>query len=126
MDDHPPGRVDLEPCDVFMPLHLRLKRDGTITHVGPTLRKMRPEDDLLGRSLFEVFDLVRVFSTWSSTLELSQATRPMANQPAKKPNTADRLQDTRTKTTSPRMLEPSASLPPRKTSIYYFSNFCHP
>ncbi|MCA8879219.1 MAG: diguanylate cyclase [Rhodobacteraceae bacterium] len=42
-----------------MPLHLRLKRDGTITHVGPTLRKMRPEDDLLGRSLFEVFDLKR-------------------------------------------------------------------
>jgi diguanylate cyclase (GGDEF)-like protein len=45
--------------DRLMPMHLTLNADGIITHYGPTLAKLLADQSLLGRSLFEAFDLRR-------------------------------------------------------------------
>lgn len=45
--------------DELLPLHVRLARDGTILHAGPTLVKLRPGRDLAGLDLFAVFELKR-------------------------------------------------------------------
>ncbi len=44
--------------DVFCPMHLVVNQSGHITHCGPTLRKLRP-DDLVGRRVLEVFHVKR-------------------------------------------------------------------
>ncbi|OSP54303.1 diguanylate cyclase [Pseudoruegeria sp. SK021] len=45
--------------DILLPMHLRVSGTGEILHAGPTLRKLRPEGQLIGRQFFDVFDLRR-------------------------------------------------------------------
>jgi diguanylate cyclase (GGDEF)-like protein len=57
----PPSVVALpvEALDRMMPLHLRLAADGRITGYGPTLAKLLAGQSLVGRGLFEAFELRR-------------------------------------------------------------------
>lgn len=43
--------------DALCPMHLRIRDDGTISHIAPTLAKLRPT--LVGRAFFDVFDMSR-------------------------------------------------------------------
>ncbi|MDG1470422.1 MAG: GGDEF domain-containing protein [Ascidiaceihabitans sp.] len=45
--------------DVLCPMHLALDATGHIAHVGPTLRKLRPDVELVGQRFLEVFMLKR-------------------------------------------------------------------
>ncbi len=45
--------------DVLMPMHVRILPDGRIGHVGATLAKLDPETRLVGRALFDVFEIRR-------------------------------------------------------------------
>lgn len=45
--------------DLLMPMHLKIDPAGQITHVGPTLAKLRPGRDLAGLSVFDLFDILR-------------------------------------------------------------------
>lgn len=45
--------------DVFCPMHLAVSKTGHITHVGPTLRKLRPGQMWAGLRFLEVFRLSR-------------------------------------------------------------------
>lgn len=45
--------------DRLCPMHLRLDAGGGIAGVGPTLRKLRPGQDLIGQPFFELFELRR-------------------------------------------------------------------
>ncbi len=45
--------------DTLCPMHLTLDPTGHITHVGPTLAKLRPGDVLSGERFLEVFELRR-------------------------------------------------------------------
>ena len=56
------------PCDISVvsamldtlcPMHLRVTETGHIVHVGPTLRKLRPAEDLCDKRFLEVFQLER-------------------------------------------------------------------
>lgn len=51
--------LPLEAFDRFMPLHLRVDDAGRITGHGPTLAKLTQGPPLIGRPLFEAFDLRR-------------------------------------------------------------------
>ena len=52
--------VDILPVlDVLCPMHLVIDRTGHITHAGPTLRKLRPDNPMTGRRFLEVFELRR-------------------------------------------------------------------
>lgn len=51
--------VPMEAFDALMPLHLRVDAEGRIIGHGPTLAKLAAAPGLLGRLLFEVFDLRR-------------------------------------------------------------------
>lgn len=43
----------------LMPMHLHISPTGHIASVGPTLAKLRPNDDLVGQRLLEVFEIKR-------------------------------------------------------------------
>lgn len=45
--------------DMLMPMHLKINPEGRITHVGPTLAKLRPGRELEGLSVFDLFDILR-------------------------------------------------------------------
>ena len=45
--------------DVLCPMHVLLSHTGHIVHAGPTVRKLRPESELVGLRFLEVFDLKR-------------------------------------------------------------------
>jgi diguanylate cyclase (GGDEF)-like protein len=45
--------------DILCPLHLGVDRDGTITHLGPTLRRISGECRIIGTPFLEGFDLLR-------------------------------------------------------------------
>ncbi len=45
--------------DMLCPMHVMISRTGHITHVGATLRKLRPELDWVGARFLEVFALKR-------------------------------------------------------------------
>lgn len=45
--------------DVLCPMHLVLNATGHIVHAGPTISKLRPEQDIVGRRFLEVFMLKR-------------------------------------------------------------------
>ncbi|WP_323785133.1 sensor domain-containing diguanylate cyclase [Thalassovita sp.] len=48
-----------ELLDTLVPMHLQLDGEGRIIHVGPTLTKLRPGVDLIGESVFDLFDIQR-------------------------------------------------------------------
>lgn len=48
-----------QTLSVLCPMHIRLNNTGHITHVGPTLAKLRKESGFVGRRFFEVFELSR-------------------------------------------------------------------
>ena len=54
-----PAVLPRAALDKLMPLHLVLAPDGTITGHGPTLIKLTAGPSLIGRNLFEVFELRR-------------------------------------------------------------------
>jgi len=43
----------------FMPMHMHVSLTGHILSVGPTLAKLRPNEDLVGQRLLEVFEMKR-------------------------------------------------------------------
>ena len=45
--------------DVFCPMHMVVSDTGHITHVGPTIRKLRPAEQWIGLRFLEVFRLSR-------------------------------------------------------------------
>lgn len=45
--------------DIFCPMHVVLDSTGHITHVGPTLRKLRPGKSWTGQRFLEVFRIIR-------------------------------------------------------------------
>lgn len=45
--------------DMLLPLHLQVGSDGFITHAGPTLQKIWPDEPLVGLRFLEVFELRR-------------------------------------------------------------------
>lgn len=45
--------------DALCPMHLTMGADAVICHVGPTLLKMRPEGQILGRTFWDVFAVRR-------------------------------------------------------------------
>ncbi len=45
--------------DVLCPMHIFVSATGHIRHMGPTLKKMRGGDALIGKRFFEVFELKR-------------------------------------------------------------------
>ncbi|WP_343231159.1 GGDEF domain-containing protein [Thalassovita aquimarina] len=45
--------------DTLMPMHLQIDHKGRITHAGPTLAKLRPDRDLRGVCLFDLFEVLR-------------------------------------------------------------------
>lgn len=48
-----------EVLDVICPMHLTLDAQGMITHIGPTLRKMRPEYQLESQPFLGAFKVLR-------------------------------------------------------------------
>ena len=57
----PDGAVPFQPdaLDTLMPMHMRVSVTGHVLSVGPTLAKLRPDEDLVGARLLEVFELKR-------------------------------------------------------------------
>ena len=50
----------LDPLlDVMCPMHLVLSATGHVVHAGPTARKLRPGQPLIGKRFLELFDLKR-------------------------------------------------------------------
>lgn len=59
-DGRPDGYLlDAGTLSAFMPMHLVVSNGGRIVSAGLTLRKLRPEGDLIGRKFFDVFELRR-------------------------------------------------------------------
>ncbi len=56
---HPPPNHAM--LDVLCPMHVHINETGHITHVGPTLRKIRPGKSWRGQRFLEVFRVVRPF-----------------------------------------------------------------
>ncbi|PHO03666.1 GGDEF domain-containing protein [Rhodobacteraceae bacterium 4F10] len=51
-----------EICDMleaFCPMHVVLDKTGHIKHAGPTLRKLMPDETVVGKRFLEVFELMR-------------------------------------------------------------------
>lgn len=48
-----------EARDALMPMHLLVRRCGTITHVGPTLARLSTDRSLVGQGMYDVFDIRR-------------------------------------------------------------------
>lgn len=44
--------------DLICPMHAVVATQGQILHAGPTLRKLRPERELVGRPFLEIFDVM--------------------------------------------------------------------
>lgn len=54
-----PLKCHAQALDVLCPLHVQVDGAGHILHAGPTLQKLRPEHDLVGERLLEVFEVQR-------------------------------------------------------------------
>lgn len=50
---------EIHMLDVLCPMHLALNSTGHIVHTGPTLAKLRPESEWIGKRFLEVFALKR-------------------------------------------------------------------
>ncbi|MEP5729176.1 MAG: diguanylate cyclase [Sulfitobacter sp.] len=66
--------IGSDALDVLCPMHLQIDGFGTIIHVGPTLKKMVHQEQLVGRPLLEVFEVKRPRNLTSSA-ELYAAAR---------------------------------------------------
>ncbi len=53
----------------LMPLFLRLDKEGTILSAGPTLLKLRPGEEFLGRHILDVFDIKHLHKKGAVELE---------------------------------------------------------
>ena len=51
--------ISHQALDVLMPMHLMLDQNRTIRHAGPTLLRLRPADQLIGRDFHDVFTIRR-------------------------------------------------------------------
>lgn len=51
--------VPTKMLDVLCPMHLIVLEDGSIDHVGPTLQKLFPDDNLVGTAFFDSFAVKR-------------------------------------------------------------------
>ena len=68
------GSMDF-PCamvDQVMPMHLLVSSTGHIERVGPSLQKLRPEFDFVGRRVLEIFELNHKAQTPLGFAELSE------------------------------------------------------
>lgn len=60
--DAAPGAVLCDPApllDQLCPLHLMLDARGRVRHVGPTLARLRPPQDLIGQDVLRLFEVTR-------------------------------------------------------------------
>ena len=64
------SKLKPDMLDVFCPMHVAIDETGHITHVGPTLRKLRPSAPWVGQRFLEVFHVMRP-RTVSSMAELA-------------------------------------------------------
>lgn len=53
------GPAEGDVLSALMPMHLRISPTGHITSIGPTLAKLRPLEDMIGRRFLEVFEVKR-------------------------------------------------------------------
>lgn len=63
--------------DVMCPMHVQLDTTGTISHAGPTLAKIFPDQDLVGGQFLEVFELNRPHSVKTMKCLLETAGRKL-------------------------------------------------
>ena len=56
---------DLNMLDVLCPMHLVVRNDGRIAHVGPTVQKLRPDATWVGTNFFDHFEVKRPKSAQS-------------------------------------------------------------
>lgn len=52
-------QLSIQTLDALMPMHLVIRSDGSITHVGSTLRKVLAGGELVGTPFFDSFEVVR-------------------------------------------------------------------
>ncbi|MGH1578703.1 diguanylate cyclase [Planktotalea sp.] len=84
-----PGWSEMEGAlDILCPMHLRLTETGHIVHVAPTLRKLRPDVELLGKRFLEVFRLDRPRSIVTMSELLMRAKSKLHLELRDKPKTA--------------------------------------
>lgn len=54
-----PMRLDAAALDILMPMHAELDAQGVIRHIGPSLARLAGSRQLLGQSVFHVFQMRR-------------------------------------------------------------------
>ncbi|WP_348540476.1 MULTISPECIES: diguanylate cyclase [unclassified Shimia] len=59
--------------DVMCPMHVQLDKEGRITHAGPTLTKIFPDQALIGAGFFDVFELNRPHAITSMSRLMASA-----------------------------------------------------
>lgn len=59
--------------DILCPMHLVLDRTGHIIAAGPTLRKLRPSEPVIGERFLEIFELTRPRAITDMTTLLAQS-----------------------------------------------------
>ncbi|WP_333781866.1 diguanylate cyclase [Shimia sp. MMG029] len=62
-----------DALDVMCPMHVQLDNMGRISHAGPTLTKIFPDQELVGGRFLEVFELMRPHSVTSMDCLLETA-----------------------------------------------------
>ncbi len=60
--------------ETFCPMFMLVDRDGVITHVGPTLQKLRPDQQIVGQKFQSFFDMMRPGSDISFSELIEQPT----------------------------------------------------
>ncbi len=60
--------------ETFCPMFMMVGRDGVITHVGPTLQKLRPDQQIVGQKFPSFFDMMRPGSDISFSELIEQPT----------------------------------------------------
>jgi len=52
-------KLGFDALDGLMPMHILVDKNGVIIHAGPTAARLRPDHDLIGMELLEVFECLR-------------------------------------------------------------------
>ncbi|MEE9388837.1 MAG: diguanylate cyclase [Paracoccaceae bacterium] len=70
-------QLDGSALDVLLPMCVAVSPDGLIQRVSPSITKLYPEDELVGRPFLDVFDIVRPrrkINDYAALVEISGAT----------------------------------------------------
>lgn len=80
--------TETQVFDVLCPMHIVLNRTGHITHVGPTMARLRPVDALKGARFLEVFEMLRPHIAYGTADLMAHAGTPMRFRFRDQPETA--------------------------------------